>query len=236
MTSNNTDAILMIFDMDGTLIDVFDYHIRNLTKVAEQVWNIPDTLPKSKRYGIPQRETLRRICEASGVSDEAYERDSQRAQILLTQAMAEDLPQDLTPQLLAGAIEVLDVLVGTPGIHLVLATGTLGPTAKMILQRSGLVQYFRVGAYGHEVYTRAELVQLARDRAIAHYQLDPNSIAVVTVGDAPSDIEAGRSIGAWTVAVATSSFSEDQLLAIEPDVLLRSLEDATGDIRVLLPE
>ncbi len=235
MDYDKTDTTLIIFDLDGTLIDVFDYHVSSLTKVIDRVWDIPNNLPKSKRYGIPQRETLRRVCEANGISDEAYELDSQRAQTLLTEAMAKDLPVDLTPKLLPGAIELLDTLVASQVIHLALATGTLGPTAEIILQRSGLAGYFPVGAYGHEVYTRADLIELARNRALAFYQLDAETIHVVTIGDAPADIEAGRSIGAWTVSVASSSFSEDQLGAFQPDVLLSSLEDIEGDISTLLP-
>ena len=225
---------LMIFDLDGTLLDVFGYHIASVEKVVDQVWNVPDQLQKSKRYGIPQKETLRKICEEGGVPEEEINRHLERAQQMLTAEMQRTLPQDLSGTLLPGAIELLDKLAERRSVCHSLATGTIGPTAKILLARSGLKKYFPVGAFGHEVFSRQELVRLTLERSCDHYGLDEKQIRVVTIGDAPSDIEAGRSIGARTVSVASSSFSPDELSRFSPDVLLASFEDVENALENIL--
>ncbi|MCK4800576.1 MAG: HAD hydrolase-like protein [Anaerolineales bacterium] len=234
MSPNNEINTLLIFDLDGTLLDVFDYHIACVAKVVKEVWNVPDQLPKSKRYGFPQKEIIRRICEAGGVPEEEINRHLQRVQLMLTEQMQQTLPEDLTNRLLPGVNELLDNLVERKNIYLALATGTLGSTAKILLARSGLKKYFPAGAYGHEVFSRQELVRLALDRSLNYYGLNPTRTRVVTIGDAPSDIEAGKSISARTVSVASSSFSTDELARFSPDVLLVSFEDLENTVESIL--
>lgn len=234
MPPDNESDTLLIFDLDGTLLDVFDYHIACVEKVVMQIWNVPDQLDKSKRYGIPQKETIRNICEAGGVPAEEINRHLQRAQQMLTAEMQRTLPQDLTNNLLPGTIELLDALVERQNFCLSLATGTIGPTAEILLARSGLKKYFPVSAFGHEVFSRQELVRLALERSLDFYGLDQMNTRVVTIGDAPSDIEAGKSIGAKTVSVASSSFSPDELNRFSPDVLLASFEDVENALESIL--
>jgi phosphoglycolate phosphatase len=234
MPTNNVNN-LMIFDLDGTLIDVFEYHIASIEKIVMDVWEVPDRLPKLERYGIPQKETLRKIPAASGVHPSEIDRHLAKAMTMLTSEMRRTLPDDLTEKALPGAIELLKTLDGKSNVHLVLATGTLGPTADILLERSRIKHFFPVGAYGHECDSREELVQLALHRGIKHYQLDPDQTRVSTIGDAPSDIKAGKSIGAYTISVATSSFTVDDLAEFEPDVLLKDLKDLDGSISELLP-
>ena len=234
MPPDNESDTLLIFDLDGTLLDVFDYHIACVEKVVMQIWNVPDQLDKSKRYGIPQKETIRKICEAGGVPVEEINRHLQRAQQMLTAEMQRTLPQDLTNKLLPGAIELLDELAERQNVCLSLATGTIGPTAEILLARSGLKKYFSVSAFGHDVFSRQELVRLALERSLDFYGLDQMNTRVVTIGDAPSDIEAGKSIGAKTVSVASSSFSPDELNRFSPDVLLASFEDVENALESIL--
>lgn len=234
MKSPDHKKNLILFDLDGTLIDVFDYHVASLEKVVEEVWGIPNRLPKEKRYGIPQRETLRSVCKASGVGDEQINESLELAMEKLTLEMERILPHDLRSKCLPGAKELLEKIVLRADVHLVLATGTLGPTAEILLDRSSLSRYFPVGAFGHEVDSREKLVQLAKTRGMQHFQLDSESTRVITIGDAPSDIVAGKSIGAFTVSVASSSFGTETLSEYQPDILLESLEDTEFVVKELL--
>jgi phosphoglycolate phosphatase-like HAD superfamily hydrolase len=144
---------------------------------------------------------------------------------MLTTEMGQSLPPDLRGRLLQGSKELLTLMSTKEDVCLTLATGTLGATAEIILERCGLDAYFPVGAFGHECYSRQELIQLAKKRAIEYFALDPMLTLVVTIGDAPSDIEAGKAIGARTVSVASSSFSMEELSRFKPDVQLESFTD-----------
>ena len=54
-------------------------------------------------------------------------------------------------------------------------------------------------------------------------EFSPENIFVI--GDTPHDIDCGRAIGAKTVAIATGSFSSEQLAAHQPDYLFNDLSD-----------
>jgi phosphoglycolate phosphatase len=225
MPIQSLKANLIIFDVDGTLIDVFEEHALSLDKAIDEVWGIADLLPLDKRYGIPQLQTLRLVCEASNVDEIEIQGKLPSAMAVMTEQMSQLLPQNLTDRLLPGARSLLEKLESLDNVHLVVATGTLGPTADMLLERCGLARFFPVGAYGHECDSREQLVELARKRGLEFYQLNPKQTHVVTIGDAPADILAGKSIGAYTVSVATSLFGMADLKKYDPDVLLEDLED-----------
>jgi phosphoglycolate phosphatase-like HAD superfamily hydrolase len=48
---------------------------------------------------------------------------------------------------------------------------------------------------------------------------------VVVIGDTPMDIQAGRAIGARTVAVATGPFRVSELETFKPDLALSDFND-----------
>ncbi len=225
MASNTEHATLVICDLDGTLISVFEYHVRCLDKVVAEVWGIENQLPVHQRFGIPQRETLRRICEIGGVPRPVYEQRLGLAMQRLAHEMSASLPAELSSYLLPGAIELLNKLQIKPATYLALATGTIGPTAEIILARSGLKPYFPVAVFGHESNTRSDLMRLAIERSIGYYGIDREDMQVITIGDAPSDIEAGKAIGALIVAVASGKVSTLVLSQYNPDVLLDDFSD-----------
>jgi phosphoglycolate phosphatase-like HAD superfamily hydrolase len=234
MVADSPMNILVIFDLDGTLINVFDYHVACLDKVIKTVWAIPNKLPVRQRFGVPQRETLRRICDIGGIPSNEIVQEIPYALQMLASEMQLTLPKDLGENLLPGAIALLNEIAEMSTLYLALATGTIKATAETLLTRSGLKPYFPVGAFGDECHSRQELVRLARDRALHFYNLDKTQTTVVTIGDAPSDIEAGKSIGARTVAVTTGSLTFEELDQFCPDVILESLQDADFTLRQIL--
>jgi phosphoglycolate phosphatase-like HAD superfamily hydrolase len=154
----------------------------------------------------------------------------------MTEIMSEILPKDLAGRCLPGAHELLEKLAQMDDVHLVIATGTLEKTAKLLLERSGLNRYFPTGAFGSECTSREELVALARDRGMALYELDPSHTRIATIGDAPSDILAGKSIQAFTISVTTSLFDEQALAEYEPDLILDGLGNTDHVLQAMLPE
>jgi phosphoglycolate phosphatase-like HAD superfamily hydrolase len=223
--TTNKDTHLILFDLDGTLLDVFEEHAASLERAVKDVWGIPVLLPDHKRYGIPQKQTIRNVCEASNLNAADIADKLPIAMDIMTEVMSQILPQDLSGRCLPGSNKLLGKLESMANVHLVIATGTLGATAEMLLERSGLRKYFPTGAYGHECASREQLVVLARERGLEFYDLHPDGTYIATIGDAPSDILAGKSIDAYTISVATSLFDVDALRQFEPDVVLEGLHD-----------
>lgn len=72
---------------------------------------------------------------------------------------------------------------------------------------------------------REQILQKALMQAPWVYGLNPDEIQLVTVGDAVTDISAGKAFGAVTIAVANGVTSMEQLAAFQPDFLFSNLED-----------
>ncbi|GAG75644.1 unnamed protein product, partial [marine sediment metagenome] len=47
----------------------------------------------------------------------------------------------------------------------------------------------------------------------------------IMIGDMPSDIQAGRDAGVWTIGVASGVSKKEILAEFEPDLLIDSLDD-----------
>ncbi len=88
-------------------------------------------------------------------------------------------------------------------------------------------------ACGEEADERAELLNLAIDRASQFYGARLER-SLVVVGDAPRDIETGKAFGARTVAVATGNHTVDELAGHDPDVVLPHFSDVEASLKAIL--
>ena len=107
-------------------------------------------------------------------------------------------------------------------ILLGLVTGNLTRIGWHKLERAGLRDYFRFGAFGDMASTRAGLARAAIREARRRGWIE-RSAPVSLVGDSPSDIEAARRNGIRAIAVRTGVTPEGDLAALGPDILLRDL-------------
>jgi phosphoglycolate phosphatase-like HAD superfamily hydrolase len=64
----------------------------------------------------------------------------------------------------------------------------------------------------------------AKARELIGPELGPTA-SVCVVGDTPRDVEAAKANGLPVIAVATGSYSFDELVILEPDVCATSLAD-----------
>ncbi|MQA95128.1 MAG: HAD hydrolase-like protein [Streptosporangiales bacterium] len=132
----------------------------------------------------------------------------------------------------AAAVEAVGRLQGT--VQSVL-TGGIRPNAVAKLRAFGLdgALDLGIGGYGSEVYPKATLLQVARNRAREKYGQPFDETNTVYVGDSPRDVEAAQFGGAASVAVAGSATTLSQLREAGADVLLEDLTDTGGLVRAI---
>jgi phosphoglycolate phosphatase-like HAD superfamily hydrolase len=125
--------------------------------------------------------------------------------------------------LLPGVAELLGFLAERPDAVLGLLTGNIESLAYAKLRACGIVDYFTFGAFGSDRENRYELPSIAVERAFEQTGHRFEGKNVVVIGDTEHDILCGRSIGVFSVAVATGRFDRDFLNRHEPDLLLDDL-------------
>jgi phosphoglycolate phosphatase len=175
------------------------------------------------------------VLTAAGIPDPASE-VARFQQVLAARA------PDLEPlvrergKALPGATQALAALGGPAYAGRVVQsvlTGNIPALARVKLGGLDLTKYLDldIGAYGDVSEVRADLVPVARRNAADRYGTDFAGPATVLVGDTPSDIEAAARTGARSVAVATGSFSAEQLTSAGADVVLADLTDTAAVVR-----
>lgn len=115
----------------------------------------------------------------------------------------------------------------TPGVTQSVLTGNIKPVAIIKLAAFGLDPYldFEIGAYGSDDPVRANLVEIARQRASQKYRLPFNETSTVLIGDTPSDIKTARQGGARIIAVASGQSDVAELRAAGAEIVLSDLAD-----------
>lgn len=110
-----------------------------------------------------------------------------------------------------------------------LLTGNIRLGAEIKLRHFGLWEVFQTGAFGDDHEDRNQIAVVARQRGCQLLNDDLRGEEILVVGDTPHDISCGRAIGAKVLAVATGGATWDQLLAHQPDWLVRDLTEVTAE-------
>jgi phosphoglycolate phosphatase-like HAD superfamily hydrolase len=209
---------LVLFDIDGTLVRKAGPHHREaLVAAIRTVTGLETTTEGIPVHGMLDPDILTQMLLRAGF-------DAGRVSPLLPalfqaaeEAYLTGIP-DLTGKRCPGVVPVLEGLTER-GAVLVLVTGNLTRIGWHKLERAGLRQYFRFGAFGEMAATRGDLARLAIERARGEYEIDRISL----IGDAMQDVLAARQNAIRSIAVRTGITPAEELEAAAPDLILDDL-------------
>lgn len=130
-------------------------------------------------------------------------------------------------RVLPGVWEALEALANEPNVAQSVLTGNTADVARIKVEAFGLDRHLdlSLGAYGDDHRDRPELVAIACKRAAQQLGGAINADQVLLVGDTPNDVHAAVSTGAQIIAVASGSYSVDDLRAAGSGTVLQSLAD-----------
>lgn len=212
--------MLIIFDIDGTLLDLSGLHDHAQAKLdaARAAWGLQATVEdywSLPPYGLTDRAIVRSLTLAAGLPDPSG-REWRRWQAELE---ARYRPGSLSAYLLPGVTESLAALQ-RGGYHLVLGTGNMQAVASLKIEAAGLRGFFQPGGgFGSDAWLRSELISIACGRA----GVSPHPARAAYVGDTPIDVQSALEVGVLAVAVTTGSYDQHDLSGA--DLCLSSLSD-----------
>jgi len=131
-------------------------------------------------------------------------------------------------RLLPGVVELLASLEQESDWVPGLLTGNMTQMARIKLERFGIAERFRFGAFGEEAPDRNALAVEAVRRVADRYGVPAERCVVV--GDTEHDVACARAAGAKVIAVATGGTSRAELETFAPDLVL---DDLTGTERLI---
>jgi len=222
LMKHDANRALILFDIDGTLLDMKGAGRRSFIRALKRVFGIDDDIAYISFAGATDLDVFRRIAERLEISPTPEQ----------TRAFFEALPEELnrtvreeTPVCFPGVKILLETLTAMEDRALLgIVTGNIEPCARIKLRHFDLHHHFVLGAFGCEHADRNELARRAfaraRERAPG-IAFDPVSL----IGDTPSDVEAARILGATAIAVATGRCGRDELIKAGADAVLDDLSD-----------
>lgn len=225
---------LFLFDVDGTLIWAHGAGRIALTRAMTAVYG---ALPLCEGYdtrGKTDPRIVFDVMRAAGIPDEAiagrlpscFEAYVRHLDALIDDGHPVQAMPGI-PELVRGLGARADCLVG-------LLTGNIEPGARAKLRPTGLLPYFRVGAFGSDDADRRRLPGIARERARILTGHDFPCDQIFIIGDTPLDVDCARACGARSVAVATGQHAYDELAACAPDMLFADFSDVDAALYALV--
>lgn len=132
-----------------------------------------------------------------------------------------------------GIRALLDALQRRDDVALGLLTGNFIEGARIKLEYFDLWKYFPCGAFGGDSPNRNDLVPVAIQRAREAGVADVDPSRVIVIGDTPNDVECARVAGAMAVAVATGSYTVEQLRETGAEIVFDDLSDTAAVLKLL---
>lgn len=225
MTALFSNQLLLLFDIDGTLLLSGGAGNRALNRSIEQITGqcegMTDVIPDGKTDYLIIEEAFRLNCSHLGLG----EKEIRAVLEIYPRIMAEEVAASEKFRLMPGVPDILDACQTRGDCLLGVATGNLEEGARIKLSRGNLLEYFLFGGYGSDAIDRTEIVRKAIERGCAHAgkEVPPDSIFVI--GDTPHDIFCARKLGVRSIGVAAARFNEHELREAQPDWVLPDLTD-----------
>ena len=223
--------MLVLFDIDGTLLTGDGIGMRALTAAAQDLFGTGFTSDGISYAGRLDPLIIEELLGANGVPPTAQNRDqlTQAYYHSLTSALASNT---ITP--LPGAAELVNHLAAVPAVTVGLLTGNLPESGRRKLIAAGFdLAQFRVCVWGddspHSPPHRNHLPAIAMQRfaQLHSREIDPSSIIVI--GDTPGDIECAHQVGGRCLGVSTGRFGTRQLRDAGADLVVETLQ-STADL------
>src|SRR4051812_1869419 len=224
---------LVLFDIDGTLVLTGAAGLRAMNRACADLVGHADALAGIPVAGRTDRIILSDVAAQAGrVLDEELLKELRQKYVTHLREEIE-LPGRGTKAVMPGVRELLDALAEREDVFVGLLTGNFESGARIKLEHFDLWHYFRCGAYGDDSADRNALVPFALERAKGCGLPDLPADRIFVVGDTPHDVACARAVGAVPVAVATGTFTVDQLKATGADIVFEDLSDTNAFLELL---
>jgi phosphoglycolate phosphatase len=221
---------LILWDIDGTLIRTNRAGIAALVQAFARIHGHQPDMKKVEVAGRTDRWIIGRMLEAHGITP-SHENIHAVLESYLQLLQGEIVTR--SGQILPGILELLETLHRREDVVQGLLTGNVQRGARIKLEHYRVWHYFEFGAFGDDSALRNELGPHALRRAKERHEIEFVPDRVWVIGDTPHDIECGKAIGARTIAVATGSFSLEQLQAHAPTASFTDFADSAAFLRLI---
>lgn len=206
---------ILFWDIDGTLIRTGKAGLYAFSQATAELWGQEVDYGQIATAGMTDNYIARQIIEnISGRKASWQEIDS------LCRRYEQLLPRELAVReglVLPGVAEILSYLQYREDCRLLLLTGNSRQGAQIKLEYFALAQYFDFdnSAFAGQYEQRNDIAGQALATVLANWG-EAKQHEIYVLGDTPHDIACGKSIGAYTIGIATGRYSLPELDSAAP--------------------
>ena len=231
MNHSPSSPLLLLFDIDGTLIDTGGAGLTALSEAFIDSFGLhsrAEEMPKLELAGSTDGGITRSLCAHFDIvvaDNDPSVRNFYASYLEKLRANLHGSHRD-EGRVLPGLPDLLHRLRDETDHTLALLTGNIADGAWLKVEHFGFDNVFEFGAFGDDHHDRNELGPIALNRAREHSKartFTPDR--TIIIGDTPKDVACARACGARAVAVATGGFSAAELERCEPDHLFEDFSD-----------
>jgi phosphoglycolate phosphatase-like HAD superfamily hydrolase len=213
---------LVLFDIDGTLIDSGGAGTRSLNLAFRELFSINNAFNGISMAGKTDIEIMKEALVKNNISLNDETLDSILSSYLMN--LKKEI-NNSNKHVKPGIKAALETLFDKDGIRLGLLSGNIEKGARIKLGTFGLNSYFSFGAFGSDNEDRNKLLPIAVKKFRAHYRENISFGDCIIVGDTPRDVECAKPYGALSVAVATGPYTLDTLREAGADLAMEDITD-----------
>lgn len=220
--------MLLLFDIDGTLLTCGTQVREVLEEVFSEVWGRRVEVDGYDFAGKTDDQIARELLIGAGIGERELEAVLPRAKERYLEVLEERLDRR-GMRLLPGVVELLERLGGRAGVAVGLLTGNWERGGRTKLARFDLNRHFPFGAFGDGHADRLALPPTAWRRAREHVGRSFAPEETWIVGDSPLDVACAREHGIRCLAVATGWTAAEELAAAGAEVVVDELRPAEAE-------
>ncbi len=220
-TESRHASAVILFDIDGTLLRrAGPHHRAALVSAVRRVTGVETSTDHIATQGMLDSDILTLMLRDAGMAARVV---SKAMPAIMREAEVdyEAACPDLRRKVCPGVRKFLSKLAAAD-TRAGLVTGNLPLIGWRKMERAGLRQHFRFGAFAGQGKDRAALVSVALKNARAEGWLKRGT-PVALVGDHPNDVNAAKANGVRSVAVSTGVVGREELASHSPDFLVDDL-------------
>ena len=221
---------LLLWDIDGTILHTGKAGETALGHAMEKLYGVSKGLQGLEIAGRTDKWIVEQLLAREGLAH--GEREIARFLDVYVERLAEELPRrqgGLHP----GVWGILEEAHRRPDLVQGLLTGNIEKGARLKLLRYGVNHFFEFGAFADDSPVRNELGPHAKRRARDRHGEEFPPERIYIIGDTPHDVACARALGAKAIAVATGSFSVEQLRTCGADAVFSDLGHPENFFRLL---
>lgn len=222
---------LVLFDIDGTLVNTGGAGSRALNIVFENLFSIKDAFKNINMAGKTDIQIIKEGLRSHNLPlNKEYIHEAIKLYIKVLSIEINNNRKYIMP----GVKEALEFIQNERDKYsLGLLTGNIEEGARIKLEAFNLNSFFKFGAFGSDDEDRNKLLPFAVERFTLIYKREIDFRRCVVIGDTPRDIECAKQYGAFSIAVATGPYTLRYLEGAGADCVFQDLSDTEKLIAIL---